>query len=121
MTDMCQLTKWHNSYLQRSPYRVLYKYQIKTTMNKLNLKEAIATMAKAGFTFVGKKRCKYDETMEYHFTKEGNTYCWTLPGLRIRAHREQWTLWMKAQAAELDRGIQTSLFSDWEIEEMCAS
>ena len=90
-------------------------------MNKLNLKQAIEIMAEAGFTFVGKERDQYSEMMDYFFTKEGITYCWTLGGLRIRADREQWVMWAKAHKAELERGIQTTLFTDWEIEEMCAS
>ena len=89
-------------------------------MNKLNLKQAIEIMAEAGFTFVRKERDQYSEIMDYYFTKEGNIYCWTLGGLRIRANREQWVMWAKARKAELERGIQMTLFTDWEIEEMCA-
>lgn len=74
----------------------------KPTMNKLSVKEAIATMAQAGYTFDRKARDEYSEMMDYYFTKEGRLYSWTLAGLRIRAEREQWTMWSKAQVAELE-------------------
>ena len=69
---------------------------------KLTLKKAIATMEKAGYTFDRKERCQYDEMMDYYFTKDGRLYTWTLAGLRIRAEREQWNMWHKAQVAELE-------------------
>jgi len=90
-------------------------------MNKLTVKEAIATMAKAGFTFNRKERDEYSEMMDYYFTKEGRLYSWTLSGLRVRAERQQWVMWAEEHAAQLERGIQMSLFSDWDIEEMSVS
>ena len=90
-------------------------------MNKLNLKQAIETMAKAGFTFDRKQKCEYSGMMDYYFTKEGLIYTWTLPGLRIRAEREEWVMYLEECKAKLKRGVQMSLFTDWEVEEMCAS
>ena len=89
-------------------------------MNKLNLKQAIEIMAKAGYTFDRKERDEYSEMMDYFFTKEGLIYTWTLPGLRIRAKREQWLMYLEDRKAKLERGIQMTLFTDWEVEEMCA-
>ena len=78
-------------------------------MNKLTVKEAIRAMEKAGYTFDRKEKDIYSEMMDYYFTKGDRTYSWTLSGLRIRADREQWVMWSKAQIAELKRGIQLEL------------
>ena len=68
-------------------------------------------MKAAGFTFITKTRREYSNQMDYYFrSPKGELRSWSLGGLRIRAEREQWLAWSRAQVAKLERGIQLELF-----------
>ena len=77
----------------------------------MKIQEAIKTMEAAGFTFLKRDRDEYTNQMDYYFRSPmGNVQVYGMGGLRVRADREQWVAWSRAQVAKLERGIQLELF-----------
>mgnify|MGYP001390348147 CR=1 FL=1 len=81
--------------------------------------QAIQEFEKDGYTYEGYKETCWGEK-QYFFTHPNIhgevSYC--LEMLRKKARSLEMMRWHKEFRAELEYGIQQTLFCDWEIEEM---